>query len=353
MPNAQCPMPIVTAAKFVELVLNCIECEYPHSNIYWLNSDDDVKPPRQLTPAFYGCLDWHSAVHGHWLLARLIRCFPEASFSFPARQALNKSLTAENIEREVAYFQRHPSFERPYGVAWLLQLAAELHEWDDVDAKQWRVILQPLETAIANNLKSWLQQLTICDRTGMHKQTAFALGLILDWAKITENTDFIELIEHKAKQFYLNDQNYSLRFEPLGYDFLSPSLAEADLMRRILSKNAFADWLSSFLPDIPLDNSTTWLKPVEVEDAQDYMQSHFYGLNLSRAWMLEGIISNLPNGVGEAHAGRAYRRFKILHNTADIHREIGLANAVSEHYAGSHWLGTFAVYLTTSRGLVF
>ena len=331
-----------TATKLVELVLNCVECEYPHSNIYWLDSDEDVKPPRELTPAFYGCLDWHSAVHGHWLLARLARFFPEASFSLSAKQALEKSLTPKNIEGEVAYFKRHPRFEVPYGVAWLLQLAAELHEWDDDCTKKWLTALQPLETLIADNLQRWLDKLTICDRTGMHKQTAFGLGLILDWAITTKNTDFINLIEHKAKQFYLDNKNHSLRFEPLGYDFLSPSLAEADLMRRIITKNDFADWLTDFLPDINIDRSN-WLKPVEVDDSEDYMQSHLYGLNLSRAWMLEGIIAGLPN---------SDRRIKTLQNTAVVHREIGLANAVCEHYAGSHWLGTFAVYLTTSRGLV-
>ncbi|WP_414621515.1 DUF2891 domain-containing protein [Calothrix sp. CCY 0018] len=330
-----------TASKLVELVLNCVECEYPHSNIYWLNSDEDVKPPRELTPAFYGCLDWHSSVHGHWLLTRLARCFPGASFSLLAKEALNKSLTPENIEGEVSYFKRHPRFEIPYGVAWLLQLAAELHEWDDDCAKQWRTILQPLEIQIADNLQRWLDKLTICDRTGMHKQTAFGLSLILDWAITTKNTDFINLIETKAKQFYLDNKNYSLRFEPLGYDFLSPSLAQADLMRRILTKNDFSDWLTEFLPDISVDN-TNWLKPVQVDDSEDYMQAHFYGLNLSRAWMLEGIISGLPN---------QDKRINTLQNTATIHRQIGLANAVSEHYAASHWLGTFAVYLTTSRGL--
>ncbi|MEO0843333.1 MAG: DUF2891 family protein, partial [Cyanobacteria bacterium J06643_5] len=199
-----------TASKLVELVLNCVECEYPHSNIYWLNSDEDVKPPRELTPAFYGCLDWHSSVHGHWLLARLARCFPEASFSLSAKEALNKSLTPEKIEGEVSYLERHPRFEIPYGVAWLLQLAAELHEWDDDNAQQWRNILRPLETTVAENLQLWLEKLTICDRTGMHKQTAFGLGLIFDWAKVVGNTDFIKLIENKSKQFYLNDKNYSL-----------------------------------------------------------------------------------------------------------------------------------------------
>lgn len=330
------------ASQLVELVLNCVECEYPHSNIYWLDSDKDVKPPRELTPAFYGCLDWHSAVHGHWLLARLARLFPEESFSISAQQALNKSLTPEKIEGEVSYLQHHPRFEVPYGVAWLLQLATELREWNDASAKIWQTVLQPLEDLIAENLQQWLEKLTICDRTGMHKQTAFGLGLILDWAQVAENTDIIKLIENKARQFYLNDKNHSLRLEPLGYDFLSPCLAEADLIRRILTKNAFAQWLTEFLPDIPIDNSTNWLKPVAVDDSEDYMQSHFYGLNLSRAWMLEGIISRLPE---------EDKRIKTLQNIANIHRRIGLESAVSKHYAGSHWLGTFAVYLTTSRGL--
>lgn len=330
-----------TASKLVELVLNCVECEYPHSNIYWLNSDEDVKPPRELTPAFYGCLDWHSAVHGHWLLARLARCFPDAAFSLSAKKALNKSLTPEKIEGEVSYFKRIPRFEVPYGVAWLLQLAAEFHEWDDDDSKQWQIILQPLESQIKENVQRWLEKLMVCDRGGMHNQTAFGLGLILDWAKTVENTDFISLIEQKVEQFYFNDKNYSLRFEPLGYDFLSPCLAEADLVRRILVRHHFAEWLNQFLPDIPIDNSN-WLKPAEIKDSSDYMQAHFYGLNLSRAWMLEGIISGLPDDD---------KRIKTLQNTAYIHRQIGLENAVCEHYSGSHWLGTFAVYLTTSRGL--
>ncbi|MBV6622906.1 MAG: DUF2891 domain-containing protein [Rivularia sp. (in: Bacteria)] len=332
----------ITASKLVKLVLNCVECEYPHSNIYWLNSDEDVKPPRELTPAFYGCLDWHSSVHGHWLLARLARYFPEAAFSFSAKEALNKSLTPEKIKGEVSYLEHHPRFEIPYGVAWLLQLAAELYEWNDDKAQQWRTILQPLESRVAENLRLWLEKLTVCDRSGMHKQTAFGLCLILDWAKTVKNTAFIHLIEDKAKQFYLNDKNYSLRFEPLGYDFLSPCLAEADLMRRILAQNTFADWLTEFLPDIPIDDSENWLKPVEVKDSEDYMQAHFYGLNLSRAWMIEGIISGLPDDD---------KRINTLKKVADIHRQIGLANAVCEHYAGSHWLGTFAIYLTTCRGL--
>ncbi len=331
-----------TASKFAQLVLNCIQTEYPHSNIYWFDSDEDIRPPRELTPAFYGCLDWHSAVHGHWLLVRLIRHFPEASFSSKAKQALAQSLTSEKIQGEVAYFQRHPFFECPYGMAWLMQLIAEFHEWNCVQAKEWRIVLEPLEKLVAGSLRRWLQALGFPDRTGMHNQTALALTLILDWARITENADFTQLVKDKARQFYLNDRNYPLHVEPLGYDFSSPCLAEADLMRRVLSTTAFTEWLTNFLPQIPVDGSADWLEPTKVDNPKNFMLSHFYGLNLSRAWMLEGIISRLPNGD---------RRVESLRTTALQHRQTGLADVVSEHYSSNHWLGTFAVYLITNRGL--
>jgi len=330
------------ATQFAQLVLDCIGREYPHSGLYWADSDEDIKPPRELTPAFYGCLDWHSAVHGHWLLVRLMRHFPEASFNAASKQALEQSLTPEKIQGEIAHFQRLPFFEFPYGVAWLLQLAAELHEWNHPQGKEWRVILEPLEKLIADNLQRWINGLKLPNRTGMHSQTAFALGLMLDWARITENAEFIQLVENKARQFYLSDRNYSLQFEPLGYDFLSPGLAEADLMRRVLPTTAFTDWLTDFLPQIPIDNSANWLQPPGVDNPKDYMQAHFYGLNLSRAWMLEGIISGLAN---------SDRRIETLRSAALHHRHHGLADIVSEHYAASHWVGTFAVYLLTNRGL--
>jgi hypothetical protein len=150
---------VAIAAKLIQLVLNCIKQEYPHSGIYWFDNDEDIKPPRELTPVFYGCLDWHSAVHGHWLLARLARYFPEASFQTTVREALAQSFTPEKIQGEIAHLHKHPYFECPYGLAWLLQLAAELREWNDTQAKQWLTVLEPLETLVANNLHRWLQNL--------------------------------------------------------------------------------------------------------------------------------------------------------------------------------------------------
>ncbi len=332
---------IALTESFVRSVLTCIRQEYPHSNIFWFDSDEDIKPPRELTPAFYGCLDWHSAVHGHWLLVRLCRYFPGATFQEAARQALNQSFTLEKLAGEVAYLQRHPFFECPYGFAWLLQLMMELREWNDPQAKEWVTVLEPLETSIAANFHRWLQRIETPDRTGAHFNTAFPLALALDWASITKQTAFAALVQSKAQKFYLNDQNYPLHIEPLAYDFVSPGLAEADLMRRILAPANFANWLTRFLPQLLSEEIESW-QPMLVTNPQDYLQSHFQGLNLSRAWMIEGIISSLLE---------SNSRTDSLGIAAALHRHSGLATVASDHYSSSHWLGTFTVYLATSRGL--
>ncbi len=330
------------ATNFVQMVLSCIHQEYPHSNIFWFDSDEDIKPPRQMTPAFYGCLDWHSSVHGHWLLVRLCRYFPEAAFQEIARQALTHSLTSEKIQGEVAHFQKCPFFECPYGFVWLLQLATELREWNTLQAKKWLLALEPLETRVATNFHRWLQGLDFPDRTGTHSHTAFPLSLALDWSRSQNNQDFADLIETKAQQFYRHDCSYPLHIEPLAYDFVSPGLAKADLMRRVLKPLDFANWLTNFLPQLLAEESDQCLQPAQVANPNNYLQSHFRGLNLSRAWMLEGILSRLP--VNDA-------RLDTLRSIAVLHRQHGLLDIASDHYASSHWLGTFAVYLVTARGL--
>jgi hypothetical protein len=331
-----------TATRLVQMVLACINQEYPHNRIYWLDGDEDLQPPRKLTPVFYGCLDWHSAVHGHWRLVRLCRYFPAAEFQTAARQALEQSLTADKIEVEVAHLKRYPTFECPYGLVWLLQLAQELREWDDAQAQTWLSRLAPLEAQVAANFQRWLQQLLTPDRTGTHGQTAFGLGLGLDWAKHYPDPVCAELIAAKARQFYLQDCPYPLQIEPLAYDFLSPGLATADLLRRILTPQEFANWLTEFLPQLHTPDALFCLKPVAVGNPQHYHQAHFRGLNLSRAWMLAGILSHLPE-----HDPRR----ETLHALAKRHRQQGLAQVDQTHYASSHWLGTFAVYLLTERGL--
>ena len=332
------------AARFARLALDCVHREYPNKIAHVLDGDEDARPPRELTPAFYGCYDWHSSVHGHWLLARLARLHPDSATATASRAALARSLTAANLQREAEYLQApgRASFERPYGLAWLLQLGAELHEWNDPDARRWLEALAPIETLAADRIRDWLPKLTHPIRSGEHSQTAFAFGLVLDWARGAGDHGMVELIEKRVADYYAADYDCPLRYEPSGQDFLSPCLAEADLLRRVTSPAAFADWLAGFLPGIPDDGGAGWLEPAVVTDPTDGKLVHLDGLNLSRAWMLEGIAAGLP-------AGDARR--PALLAAAAVHRTSGLASVTGATYEGGHWLGTFATYLITSRGV--
>ncbi|HZL58023.1 MAG TPA: DUF2891 domain-containing protein [Bryobacteraceae bacterium] len=324
------------AARFAHLALDCVHREYPNKIAHVLNSDADIKGPRELTPAFYGCFDWHSSVHGHWLLVRLARLFPDAPFAAEARRAVGASLTASNIAQEVRYLngEGRISFERPYGLAWLLQLAAELREWQDPQAREWAATLRPLELAAMARIGEWLPKLEHPIRTGEHNNTAFGMGLMLDYAAISGNPEFRGLLEARARDYYLKDTACPLAYEPSGEDFLSPCLAEADAMRRILPAPEFARWFTAFLPKMNFE-------PTQVQDVNDGKLYHLAGLNLSRAWMLEGIASKLP-------AGNTRDRMGI---TAITLRHAGLESIRAEHYEGGHWLGSFAVYLVSGRGL--
>jgi len=303
-----------------------------------------VRAPHELTPAFYGCYDWHSSVHGHWLLVRLARRFPDAPFTAQALAAVGESLTPEHIAGEVSYLKDpgRASFERPYGLAWLLQLGAELREWDDPRAKAWSENLAPLERAAVERLSAWLPKLSRPIRIGEHDQTAFAFGLVLDWARTAHDRATEDLVVGRIRDYYLNDRGCPLAWEPSGQDFLSPCLAEADLMRRVLPAPEYGDWLTGFLPGVPQDGSAAWLSPAVVTDPGDPKLAHLDGLNLSRAWMLEGIASGLRQGDA---------RLAALRVAAARHRDAGLRAVTGEHYEGGHWLGSFAVYLTTGRGI--
>jgi hypothetical protein len=332
------------AGRLAALALGCVQREYPNKIAHVMQGDDDVLPPRRLTPSFYGCFDWHSAVHGHWMLARLSRTFPDEALAGRAREVLEHSLTAEKIAGEARYLagEDREGFERPYGLAWLLQLAAELREWNDPQARRWAEALAPLELGAAKNLRTWLPKLSHPIREGEHHQTAFAFGLILDWARTAGDLEMAGLLDERIRTLYLADRDCPLEYEPSGHDFLSPCLAEADLLRRVLSPSEFAAWLGAFLPGIPLDGSRSWLAPAVVTDPTDGKLVHLDGLNLSRAWMLEGIASGLPE--------EDPRRHSLLAASLD-HRRSGLASVSGENYEGGHWLGSFAVYLVTRRGL--
>lgn len=337
-------LPVAAVERFAVLALACVHEEYPNKIAHVLASDADVQPPRQLTPAFYGCYDWHSAVHGHWLLARLARLHPDAPFAPRARAALAASLTPERIAAEMRYLEGkgRVAFERPYGLAWLLQLDAELSDWDDPQARAWSAALTPLARVGAARLTDWLPKLTRPIREGEHDQTAFALGLALDWARATGDSTSEAVFSGAVRRFYLADRACPLGYEPSGHDFLSPCLAEADVVGRVLPAAEFARWLDGFLPSLPRDGRGDWLEPGVVTDPSDPKLAHLDGLNLSRAWMLEGNAARLPSDDA--------RRPALL-AAARRHRDAALPRVTGEHYAGGHWLGSFATYLVTERGL--
>lgn len=330
--------------RFMQLALDCVQREYPNKISHVLQSGEDALTPRELYPAFYGCYDWHSAVHGHWLLVRLLRETGDGELADRATAALDANLTPGNIAGEVAYFQGEGrgSFERPYGLAWLLQLGLELREWDDPRAARWLAALAPLETVVADRYKAWLPNLLYPIRIGTHNQSAFGFALALDWARATGDAGLERLIVDKAREFHIEDRDCPIAYEPSGEDFLSPCLMEADLMRRVMPQAEFANWLGSFLPGIPEDGSADWLEPGRVVDPTDGKLVHLDGVNLSRAWNLDAIAHALPQGDPRIAALRA---------SAQRHGEAGIASVTGEDYAGGHWLASFATYYVTGRAL--
>ena len=338
------PEPVTVEDRFAILALDCVHREYPNKISHVMQSAADAKTPRELTPAFYGCFDWHSSVHGHWLLSRLLNTNPDSVLAEHVRAALSESFTADKLAVELDYYtaEGRGSFERPYGIAWYLQLILELEESGDPQMLAWRDVLRPLESAIVAEVEDWLPKLSYPIRLGTHNQTAFAFGLMLDYARGVNDQSLENAIVEKVLTFHRGDVNCPLAYEPSGEDFLSPCLMEADLMRRALPEEDFSAWLSDFLPGIPEDGRADWLEPGIVLDASDGKLVHLDGVNLSRAWALEGIASALP--VTDP------RRPALL-AASQVHREVGIAAVSDEHYSGSHWLASFATYLTTKRGL--
>ena len=328
--------------QFAALALKCVHSEYPNKIGLVYNSDAEVQPPRLRTPAFYGCFDWHSSVHGHWLLARLARLYPDAPYASAVRAALAQSLTAENIAGEVRALSTpgQASFARPYGLSWALALAEELGQMDDPQAKAWAANFAPLAKLATERLTTWLPKLAYPIRNGEHTNTAFGLALALDYAHANNDQPFADLIAARARAYYGKDVTCPLTYEPSGEDFISPCLAEAALMARVLPQAEYAKWLAHFLPQIPKTASVKWLPIGIVTDRSDPRLAHLDGLNLSRAWMLEKIAAALPP---------ADTRRAALHATAKAHADQTLPFVTGEHYEGGHWLGTFAIYYLTAR----
>jgi hypothetical protein len=342
-PNSSTPLSREQASAFARLSLKGIQTEYPNKPGDVLNSADDVKSPHDVHPAFFGSFDWHSSVHGHWMLVRLLRLFPDLPERQQIREVLGGHLTAKNIQTEADYFTQpnHKSFERTYGWAWLLKLAEELHTWDDADARQWSKNLRPLTDTIVASYLAFLPKQTYPIRTGVHPNTAFGLAFALDYARMVDHKPLRELLEERSRTYYAKDTGIPAKWEPDGADFFSPSLLEADLMRRVLRPAEFTDWFRRFLPEIAQGEPKTLFVPATVTDRTDLQIVHLDGLSLSRAWCMRSIAAALP-------ANDPAR--KVLAESASRHMEAALRHVASGDYAGEHWLASFAVYLLSTPG---
>jgi len=335
------PSPALTeefAAQLAQIALSGITTEYPTSPGHVLLDATDLRHPRELHPAFYGCFDWHSAVHSHWLLVRLLRVLPGLPEAAPIRRALNDHLTEAHLGTEAAYFSQpsRRSFERPYGWAWLLKLAEELLDWDDPDGRRWSAAIAPLAQQIADLYLEYLPRLTYPIRSGVHSNTAFGLTFALDYARASGHASLGEQMIARSIDYYGADRHAPAQWEPSGGDFLSPCLVEADLLRRVLPIADFAAWLALFLPDLTDGGPPQLLTPAVVSDRSDGQIVHLDGLNLSRAWCLWGIAGAIPPDD---------RRRSILIAAAERHARAGLDGIGSGDYVGEHWLGSFALYM--------
>lgn len=332
------------AERFVQLSLHCTGREYPYKLGQVLGSAADLLSPRTLHPAFYGCFDWHSAVHGHWSMVRLLKLFPNMPGAKAARNRLNLHLTYENMRQEAAFFQSkfHKTFERPYGWGWFLRLVGELHSWRTPMAQRWRANLRPLETILVKRTVQYLKRLSVPVRAGTHASTAYALVHIYDYAKVTQQHSLIAAITKASLRFYGKDRACPTAYEPSGEDFISPCLVEADLMRRVLTAPAYRKWLAGFFPSFDSPAFSSVRNPPLIKDKKDYKIGHLIGLSLQRAGSMFGIASSLSKN--------DLRRKKLI-SYAKQHLHDALGQMFASGYGGTHWLASFAIYTLTRVGV--
>lgn len=339
-------MPTLTPtleSRFADMALRCIGREYPYQPAHVITDPDDIATPRALHPAFYGCFDWHSAVHGHWLLVSLLRRAPGLPEAAAIRAGLAANLTEANLAAEAAYFRApdRRGFERTYGWAWLLKLAEALLGWDDPDGRRWSVALAPLAETIVTRYLDFLPKQTYPIRAGTHPNTAFGLAFALDYAAATGHAALRDLVAQRSLDYYAADRDCPAGWEPGGNDFLSPCLAEADLMRRVLPAGEFPGWLDRFLPGLAAGEPAGLLAPATVTDRSDGQLAHLDGLNLSRAWHMGAIAAALPSGDP---------RRATLTRSAGRHLEAGLVGVAGGDYMGEHWLASFALCALDANG---
>ena len=322
------------ASRFASLALNHLTREFPNKLMHAMSSAADAQTPRQLHPIFYGSYDWHSCVHGYWLLLRLLNKFPDLPQAEKIIAMVGEHFTAENVAGEMAYLQQpqHAGFERPYGWAWFLALTQQLHEMALPQAAVWAKNFAPMTRFFEESFTAFLPKATYPLRVGSHFNTAFALALTLDYARCVKHESLSELIKETALRWHLDDKNCQA-WEPGGDEFLSPSLMEAELMRRVLPGEEFVTWFGHFLPDLAQGQPATLFTPATVTDRSDGKIGHLDGLNLSRAWCQRALASALPENDPSA---------ALLRQTAEAHLHSALDHLDSD-YMGEHWLATFAL----------
>lgn len=324
------------ASGFARLGLANVRREFPHQLQHMLNGPEDIRSPRALHPAFYGSYDWHSCVHQHGMLVRLARLFPDLPERAEIDRVLREHLTRENVAAETAYFQApgRGFFERPYGWAWLLKLAAELQTYDACLAEN----LAPLVAVMRAGLFAYLVALVHPVRHGVHNNTAFAVKLALDYARVADDQALKLFCTSRMAFWFGHDTDYGARWEPSGEDFLSPALTEAEVMAAVLPPENFSRWLDRFLPGLPAGEPAKLFAPVTVSNPSDPKIAHLIGLNLNRAWCWRRIASALA----ETDLRRARAR-----EAAVLHLEAALPLLSADDFHRTHWLVSFAVYALT------
>jgi len=324
------------ATELVSLSVKCVDQKYPYKIGYRYSDETWLKPHYELTPSFYGCWDWHSAVHGHWAMVKILKDFPEISNKEIILSKLDKNLSKVNLDKEYEFFKNEfaKGFERTYGWAWLMKLYSELISWDNDKAQVWANNMQPLVNLLSHRTTLFLDKLSTPLRPGTHANTAFSFSLMIEYSKVVND----ELLYNKIKDYsiknFFGDIKCPVQYEPSGTDFLSPCLAEAALMSQILEKREFNDWLYKFLPSFDEGSFGNIIKPPEVLDPEDPGIGHLIGLMFHRAWTLKDIAINLEN-VSDKN---------FLLAIAKKHSETGYDIMFESGYGGEHWLATFAIY---------
>mgnify|MGYP001287168709 FL=1 len=324
------------ASDLIQLSINCVDKKFPYKVGYRYIDSTWIRPHYKLTPSFYGCWDWHSAVHGHWSMVKILKEFPNIKEAGNIREKIRKNLSKNNLEKEFQFFQNDfaKGFERTYGWAWLMLLYSELETWDDIEAKNWSKNLKPLVDLLSERTIIFLNKLSKPLRPGTHANTAFSFSLMYEYAQKTNNEKLSNKIKEYSIKHFSYDKNCPVNYEPSGTDFLSPCLAEASLMSKILSEREFNKWLSKFFPSFKEKSFGNIITPPEVLDPKDPGIGHLIGLMFHRAWTLNDVANKIQND------DKKLFLYKISKN----HTKKGFELMFDSGYGGEHWLATFAIY---------